>query len=270
MPSRETKRRIDPNVAPLVSVVTPVYNAQKFVGSCIDSVLAQSYPNWEMLIVDDASKDQSAVIIKQYAESDNRIKLTSLKENRGAAYCRNLATEQARGEYIAFLDADDVWFPQKLQTQLDLMYKEECKVCFSSYTKIDESGRALGIMVEALASLTFEKELRNNYVGNLTGIYNAEALGKIIAPNIRKRQDWAVWLEAISRSAQPAVGIKEPLAAYRVHQESISANKMGLLKYNYAFYREHLGYSSVRSTYMMCCFLAEYFFNRPKLIRKID
>jgi glycosyltransferase involved in cell wall biosynthesis len=268
MPSREIKRRIDIVEQPLVSIITPVYNAQDFLEDCIKSVQGQTYQNWELLIVDDASKDGSVAIANEYANKDARINISLLKENKGAAYCRNLATQQAKGAFISFLDADDIWFPEKLDVQLTTMADEQRQVCFSSYKKIDVEGMDLGITVEALRDLTYNKQHRNNYVGNLTGIYHADSLGKILAPNIRKRQDWAVWLEAISRSDQPARGIKKPLAAYRVHQRSISANKIGLLRYNYAFYKNYMGYSSVKAVVMMGCFLKEYFVDRPKLIKK--
>lgn len=268
MPSREIKRRIDLGENPLVSIITPLFNAQNYIEECIRSVQAQTFDSWELLIIDDASHDSSLKIVRRLAQNDPRIKVTALDKNKGAAFCRNLATEQACGAFIAFLDADDIWFPDKLSTQLITMEREQAAVCFSSYKKIDRSGNDLRTVVRALPYLTYKKQRLNNYIGNLTGIYHAAGLGKIIAPNIRKRQDWAVWLEAIKRSGQPAVGIYEPLAAYRILKTSMSANKIGLLKYNYTFYRTHLGYSTIRSVYMMTRFLIEYFFVRPGLIRK--
>ncbi|HPF09995.1 MAG TPA: glycosyltransferase family 2 protein [Flavobacteriaceae bacterium] len=254
---------------PLVSIITPLYNAAPFIAACIESVQKQSYPHWEQIIVDDASLDDSLEICKGFASKDPRIKWVSLKHNQGAAYCRNLATEKAQGDFIAFLDSDDQWHPEKLQKQLTFMKDCFAEVCFSSYLHVDEHGKSLGKRIVAIPKLSFRKQLLNNYIGNLTGIYHATTLGKILAPNIRKRQDWAVWLEAIKRSGKPALGLQEELAYYRVREGSISSSKWRLVRYNFQFYREHLGYSWLKSVGYLLRFFWEYFFVRPKYIQKL-
>jgi teichuronic acid biosynthesis glycosyltransferase TuaG len=254
----EKKKHINIESTPLVSIITPLYNASSFISETILSVQNQNYLNWELIIVDDASLDSSVKIAEEFANNDSRIFVYRNKQNKGAAFCRNLATEKAKGDFVAFLDADDLWHQDKLQKQLNLMQEKNNPVSCTSYLHIDEQGKLLNKRIKALPLLSYNKQHRNNYIGNLTGMYNASVLGKITAPNIRKRQDWAVWLEAIKRSGKPALGIQEDLAYYRIHKGGISSNKLNLIKYNYIFYRDYLG-----------VFFWEYFIHRPKQIEKL-
>jgi len=248
---------------PLVSVITPTYNAALFISATIESVRAQTYTNWEMVIVDDASNDTTIDILKKYAASDDRIKFSVLETNSGAGIARNTAIEKASGTYIAFLDADDLWMPEKLMKQVNYMQEENIEVCFSSYELMDESGKSLGKMVKALPKLDYSKMLKSNYIGNLTGIYNAETLGKVYMPNIRKRQDWALWLLLIKKVGY-AYSIAEPLAKYRLREDSISSNKLNLLKYNYAIYRKALKFGPLKSGLYLIRLLIEHFFIKPQ------
>lgn len=253
---------------PLVSIITPLYNAQDFIAQTIASIQGQTYQNWEQVIVDDLSTDRSSEIVKEIALKDTRIQLVTLSRNSGAAEARNKATELATGDYIAFLDADDCWHPEKLEKQISFMETHNCDVSYTSYVQVDEAGKLLGKRVKALPKLNYAKQHLNNYVGNLTGIYKAAQIGKIIAPNIRKRQDWAVWLEAIKRSQKPALGIQEDLAYYRVREGSISSNKMNLIQYNFQFYKAYLGYSWLKSAACLLRFFWEYFLVRTKRIER--
>jgi glycosyltransferase involved in cell wall biosynthesis len=248
---------------PLVSVITPTYNAELFIEETIHSVQAQTYTNWELIIVDDASSDTTVAILEKYAAADKRIKYYRLETNSGAAIARNTAIENASGSYIAFLDADDLWMPEKLAKQITFMQAENIQVCFSSYELMDETGKSLGKMVKALPKVDFSKMLKSNYVGNLTGIYNAETLGKVYMPNIRKRQDWALWLTLIKKVGH-AYSISEPLAKYRVREDSISSNKLNLLKYNYTIYRKALKFGAFKSSLYLLRFLIEHFFIKPQ------
>ena len=257
------------NTTPLVSIITPLFNAEKYIAQTLQSVQQQDYSNWEHIIVNDASQDTSEEIVKKTAEKDPRVQLISLSKNKGAAYCRNHATELAQGDYIAFLDSDDLWHPEKLTKQIDFMQTNDCEVSYTSYLHIDEAGESLHKRIRALDQLPYKKQLRNNYIGNLTGIYQASTLGKIVAPPIRKRQDWAVWLMAIKKSGKPALGLVEDLAYYRVRQGSISSNKLALIPHNFKFYRSHLGYSWGASVYRLLRFFWEYFVVRPKNIEKV-
>jgi len=257
------------NTTPLVSIITPLFNAEKYIAQTLESVQQQSYTNWEHIIVNDASKDASEEIVKSIAKKDPRVQFVSLPENKGAAHCRNHATELAQGEYIAFLDSDDLWHPEKLTKQIGFMQAHNCEVSYTSYLHIDEAGEGLHKRVKALAELPYKKQLRNNYIGNLTGVYHASTLGKIAAPPIRKRQDWAVWLSAIKKSGKPALGLVEDLAYYRVRDGSISSNKLALISHNFKFYRSYLGYSWGASVYRLLRFFWEYFIVRPKNIEKM-
>jgi glycosyltransferase involved in cell wall biosynthesis len=248
---------------PLVSVITPTYNTEAFISETIDSVRAQSYTNWEMVIVDDASSDATVAILKKYAALDDRIKVHVLETNSGAAIARNTAIENAAGSYIAFLDADDLWKPEKLTKQIAFMQEKNIAVSFTSYELMDEQGKSLGKMIKALPKVDFSKMLKSNYVGNLTGIYNAEQLGKVYMPNIRKRQDWALWLTLIKKTGF-AYSLDEPLARYRVRENSISSNKLNLLKYNYAIYRKALKFGAFKSSIYLIRFLIEHFFIKPQ------
>lgn len=248
---------------PLVSVITPTYNVELFIKQTIESVRAQTYENWELILVDDASTDTTVSILKKYTTQDPRIKLHVLKTNSGAAIARNTAIEKASGSFIAFLDADDLWMPEKLSKQVSFMQEKNIQVCFSSYELMDESGKSLGKMVKALPKVDFSKMLKSNYVGNLTGIYNAETLGKVYMPDIRKRQDWALWLLLIKKVGY-AYSIAEPLAKYRLREDSISSNKLNLLKYNYTIYRKALKFGPLKSSLYLIRLLIEHFFIKPK------
>jgi len=257
------------NNPPLVSIITPLFNAEKFIAQTLLSVQNQTYTHWEHIIVDDASNDTSFKIVEKQAQNDSRIHLIKLPINKGAAFCRNHATEVAKGHYIAFLDSDDLWHPNKLEKQIKFMQVHNCEVSYTSYLHIDEKGNFLHKRIKALPKLSYSKQRRNNYIGNLTGIYNTARLGKIQAPNIRKRQDWAVWLEAIKKSKKPALGIQEDLAYYRVREGSMSARKWNLIHYNFKFYRKYLRYSWFASVFYLFIFFWEYFLVRPKQIEKV-
>lgn len=251
------------NTESVVSVIMPAFNAAEFIAESIRSVQQQTYSSWELLVIDDASTDGTSQVVEGMAENDDRIKLHVLPTNQGAGFARNIGIKAATGDYISFLDADDLWKSHKLQTQLAVMKEEGEKVCFSSYGLMDESGRSLDKQIKALKILTFDKLKKANYIGNLTGIYNASELGKIYCPLIRKRQDWGLWLLAVKK-AGGARGIQEPLALYRERRGSISGNKIEMLKYNYRVYRKVLKYSSLKSLFWMLLFLWEQLFVKQK------
>lgn len=252
---------------PLVSIITPAHNAEAYIAETIKSVQDQIYTNWEMLITDDASTDQTPQIIEQFAHKDSRIKFFKLEENTGPAAARNYSTHKAQGRFIAFIDADDVWHSQKLAIQVKTMMTQKAKVSFSNYQHIDEDGLPLNRIINAIPYLSYAKLLKNNYIGNLTGMYDASKLGKLYQPHLKKRQDWCLWLEALKISKQPAVGIQKVLAKYRLRKGSISKHKVQLLAYNFQVYHRFLKFNVLKSTIYLIVFLVEYFFIR---IRYID
>ncbi len=270
MPFAGRIKRIDMAETPLISIVTPVYNSEKFLEDAITSVQNQTYSNWQLILIDDASSDNSEKIAEEFYLEDSRIIYERLPVNGGPAVSRNRAIELAKGDYIAFLDSDDFWAPDKLEIQVDFMQRNNCDVSFTSYLQVDEEGNSLGRRVVAMPTLSYEKLLLNNYVGNLTGMYRNETIGKVFSPHIRKRQDWGLWLEAIERSGKPALGIQLDLSFYRLRRNSVSTNKLGLLKHNFLFYKNHLGLSWPVAIYAMARFLWEYFLVRPKYIQKVN
>jgi teichuronic acid biosynthesis glycosyltransferase TuaG len=219
-----------------VSIITPSYNAERFLAKTIDSVLLQTYQNWELLIVDDCSPDDANQLIEQYVAKDGRIKLLRLKSNSGAAVARNTAIEAARGRYIAFLDSDDRWLPNKLEKQLSFM--QECDVAFSfaSYEKLNEEGDVVGT-VGIPPKVSYRDLLKVCSIGCLTAMYDTEKLGKVYMPLIRKRQDLGLWLRILKETPY-AYGLEEVLAQYQLRNDSISANKRDAASYTWRLYRE--------------------------------
>lgn len=232
-----------------VSIITPVYNSEEFLRETIDSVIAQTYQNWEHILVDDCSTDKSASIIKEYANKDSRIRYFKLTENSGAGLARNKAIEIAKGRYIAFLDSDDLWLSEKLEIQLQFMQSKNVVFSFSSYLQIDEHGEEVRKKVLANAHITYNRALKYNPVGCLTAIYDSKILGKCFMPLIRKRQDFALWLKILKRV--DGYGIMTPLAYYRLRRDSISSNKLNLIKYQWELYRHIEKLSFGKSVYYL-------------------
>ncbi len=234
---------------PLVSIIIPNYNGEKFLEECLNSVLNQTYSHWEALVVDDGSQDNSPQIIRKFAEKDKRFLPVFLKENQGVAYARNAAMKKARGKYIAFIDADDVWLEEKLSLQISFMEENKLDLCYSSYFSIDENGKILNFF-KAPEKVSYEDFLRTSSIGNLTGVFNAERLGKIYVKPYPIRVDYMLWIEILKRSVQ-AVGIEKPLALYRISPSSISKNKLKAAKWQFKVYREFLGFSLPKTLYYM-------------------
>lgn len=254
----------------LVSVITPCFNSQDYILSTINSVENQTYKNWELILVDDASTDKTIAVIEKNISQYSNILLIKNAINQGAGVSRNKGIEAAKGDFIAFLDADDLWKPEKLERQISLMNSTKIDVCYSSYDLINENGNKLNKRVIALPRLTYRKLLKSNYIGNLTGIYNCKTLGKIQSTKLRKRQDWILWLEALKRSKKPAIGIQEPLAYYRIRENSMSANKLDLVKYNFNVFRKGLGFSLIQSITYFIIFLFEHFFIKSKQLKSLQ
>lgn len=229
----------------LVSVITPCYNGEKFIGDAIKSVMAQTYTNWEMLITDDCSKDKSLEIIRLYAQEDSRVKFFVLDKNSGAAVARNKSIKEAKGRFIAFLDGDDMWFPNKLELQLQFMSEKNCALSCTSMMYCDERGELSGIELVPMTH-TFAQSLHDNRIGTTAAIYDTQKIGKFFMPLIRKRQDWALFM-TILKTGIIAYGMKQPLCIYRIGQQSLSKNKWSLVKYNVATYQVVLEWSYLRS-----------------------
>ncbi|EJG00978.1 glycosyltransferase family 2 protein [Flavobacterium sp. F52] len=252
----------------LVSILTPTYNTEKFIRATIESVQNQTYQNWEMILVDDASTDKTVSIIEEFAQNDSRVKLFKLPENRGNGFARNAALEKATGKYIAYLDADDLWFSEKLEKQIQFLKMNNQPFTFSYYDSIDEEGNNLSRRVESPNPLTYNELFFCNYVGNLTAIYDSDYFGKIILETTQKRQDWRIWL-TILKQIKIAKPVPEPLAFYRIRKNSVSSSKFRLIKHNFGVYREFHGYNLVFSVLLMMRFLFTQLIIKRKYIKKI-
>jgi len=221
----------------LVSIIMPNYNSVQFIEETIISVFAQTYKNWELVLVDDCSTDSSVKIIESLMAEDKRIKLIKLRENSGPAIARNHAIQEAQGRYLAFLDSDDLWHPKKLSKQIAFMKEQDIALSYTGYCCIEEdSGQSID-EIYAPQKVDYNELLKQNIIGCLTAIYDTKKLGKVYMPNIDKRQDFGLWLNILKKIPY-AYGINEPLAYYRVRSASVSSNKILASKYNWKLYRE--------------------------------
>lgn len=236
----------------LVSIITPSYKSEKFIAQTIESVLSQTYQNWEMIIIDDVSPDNSNKIIEEYCKKDSRIKLIKLKKNVGPANARNEGIKQAIGKYISFLDSDDIWLPTKLEKQIKFMQDNDLAVTCSSYHTIDEVGKQINTRI-VKESFSYGDMLKSNHIGNLTGIYDCEKLGKIYMDDIG-HEDYTLWLKVVKK-VNNIKTIVEPLAEYRILTNSISANKLKVLKWQWNIYRNIVGLDIFRSSYYFAWYI---------------
>ena len=235
----------------LVSIITPSYNCAKYIGDTIESVIAQTYTNWELLITDDCSTDDSLDVIHSYMEKDNRIKCFKMSHNSGAAMARNESMRNADGQYMAFLDSDDVWLTTKLEKQVSFMQDNGYAFTCTSYSQIGAGGLSLERTIHALEKVDYNRLLLDCPVGNSTVMYSVEAMGKFEVPNIRKRNDDALWLKML-RKEQYIWGLDDVLVNYRIRPNSISVNKFSLVKYHWKLYRDIEHLSVFRSIFHIC------------------
>lgn len=224
-------------IQPLVSIITPSYNASEYIVQTIASVIGQTFQNWEMVIVDDCSTDDTRDKVKQYAAKDGRIHLIELEENSGAAVARNHALQFAAGRYVAFLDSDDCWKPDKLEKQLRFMEENNYAFTFTAYEVMSHEGRRTGKQVAAPVRMDYHDLLKNTIIGCLTVMVDRNQTGSFEMPNIRTRQDLATWL-LLLKKGYTAYGLNEVLAEYRTGNPSISKNKWKALKMNWFVYRK--------------------------------
>lgn len=203
-----------------VSIITPNYNCGRFVAESIKCVKQQTYQNWEMIIVDDCSSDNSVEVIKEYASADNRIILILNEKNSGAAVSRNKALKAAKGKWIAFLDSDDLWLPNKLERQLEFMVKNGYNFSYHEYTEIDEKGEELGISVSGINKVGKLAMYSCCWPGCLAVMYNHDKVGIVQINDIRRNNDTAIWLKIVEK--YPCFLLKENLARYRRRRNSIT------------------------------------------------
>lgn len=221
----------------LVSIIVPVYNAGAFIEDTIRMVLAQTYTQWELLLVDDCSKDDSRAKIETFCEQDERIRLIARERNGGAAEARNMGMDNAGGRYIAFLDADDVWLPEKLEKELRFMEEKNAAFAFTAYEFGDEAARGTGKIVNVPETLTYKEALSRTVIFTTTVIFDLTRIDKkmIQMPNVAS-EDTATWWKVL-RCGYTAYGLNEVLAVYRRPAGSLSSNKFIAIKRIWNLYR---------------------------------
>lgn len=235
----------------LVSVIMPAYNAEKYIAEAIASVLAQTYTKWELLIVDDCSTDATAKIVKQYQEQDHRIKLYYLTENQGVANARNIALQNAAGRYVAFLDSDDIWLPEKLSQQIEFMQTNNYVFTYHDYRTIRVMDNILGKVINVPLKVDYKELLKGNNTGScLSTCVDRKVIDQIYMPNA-KHEDYICWLEILKKYQITAFGINECLAYYRVGKKSVSSNKLKSVYWTWKVYRENQQLSMAQSIYYM-------------------
>lgn len=223
----------------------PTYNSTDTVVESIQSVLSQTYKNWELIIVDDRSTDNTWQVIQTYADKYDNIRVYQNKENLGAGASRNFAIKKAKGRFIAFLDSDDLWTEDKLAEQIPFMLENNYPLTYTHYSRFT-SEEELSV-VTAPEYTTYKKLMYSNVIGCLTAVYDTQALGKRYMPLIRKRQDMGLWLD-ILKDTPKAYCLPKPLAKYRM-DSGMTANKFSVLSYQWKFYRDVVGLSLPRSLF---------------------
>lgn len=244
---------------PLVSVIVPCYNMEKYLTDTIASVRSQTFGDWELLVVDDASTDGTMRILHDFSQQDPRIKVAVKDEHSGIAHTRNRCLQRAKGRYLAFLDADDLWHPEKLEKQLRFMQERQAAFSYTSYDLIDENGQPLGKTIQATRDLNYQAYLRNTLIGCSTVMLDTEKTGKVTVPDFRTSEDTATWLNLLRRGVV-AQALPKALTSYRIRVHSASSNKWKAATDLWRVYRRQERLSLPNALYSFTC----YAFNAVK------
>lgn len=253
---------------PLISVIVPAFNSERYIRNTIASIQSQSFTDWEVIIVDDNSSDKTVSLLEVICAEDDRVKLIKLNENFGAAFSRNQGIRAARGRYIAFLDSDDIWLPEKLEQQLMFMTETGNAFSFTRVARYDEQGNQLSTS-KIPDKVNYHTLLKTNVVVCSSAMYDTHQLGKVYMPDIRKRQDFALWLLLLKR-CDYGYGLQETLVKYTVREGSISSNRMSAAHYTWRVYREVEQLSFLKSLYCFTHYSMNAFIRikLPRLARK--
>ncbi len=234
----------------LVSIITPTFNSAKYIAETFQSVQNQTFQDWEWIIIDDGSSDETEIIVNSLKEKDNRIQFYKLEKNSGPAIARNTGIEKAKGNYMTFLDADDIWFPNFIENSITTINRTNVSFVFSSYRRSNENLEFVYSDFIVPNKVTYTDILKTNSISCLTAFLDIEKLGKKFMPIIRKRQDMGLWLKYL-KEIPYAYGIQEPQAIYRIRENSLSRKKSDLIKYQWQFYREVEKLTVFQSIYYM-------------------
>lgn len=243
----------------LVSVIVPVYNAEKYISQTLDSIIEQDYPEKEIIIVDDCSTDNSFQIIKEYMKGNPCITYHKLDKNSGVAVARNSAIEIAKGRFIAFLDSDDIWEQGKLSKQIPLFYSHQrCPFTYTALSYIDENGMQIKGKRKLKESVSYQYLLRNTVIATSTVIIDREVVKNVVFPNRKSAEDYSLWLSMLKEYGD-AVGINEAFTRYRKTQNSISANRFGEVKYFIDVQKNDLKLNTITVFYNTICYAIKAF-----------
>ena len=251
----------------LVSIITPSYNTARFIGRTIECVRSQTYTNWEMLIVDDCSTDETDAVVASF--DDGRIRYFKNERNSGAALSRNRALREARGRYIAFLDSDDLWLPDKLERQVRFMQETGAAFSYTNYYEMDEQGNRTGVLWTGPKKIGRKLMCTFNYMGCLTVMYDRDVVGLLQIADLKKRNDYALWIRASEKAA--AYLLPQALAVYRVRESgSITSRNQGTLRrlrFHYDLWRTGEGKNPVSAlcltgVNLVCGFLKKIIFRK--------
>ncbi|HMB76060.1 MAG TPA: glycosyltransferase family 2 protein [Kiloniellaceae bacterium] len=235
--------------APLVSIVTPARNAAATLGASIESARCQSLPDWEMLIVDDASDDDTAALARRHAAEDSRICLLSQSRRGGVAAARNAALAEARGRFVAFLDADDLWRPEKLARQTRFMAAGGFALGYTAFRRFSASADKPGRLIQVPPRLTYDALLKNTAIASVTAMVDRSLTGPIRFSDLR-HEDYALWLSLLKRGLT-AGGLNEDLARYRVNKTSLSGRKLQSAFWVWQVYRDVEGLGLMKASWCL-------------------
>lgn len=248
----------------LVSVIMPAYNAEKYIRQAIDSVRSQTYQEWELIVVDDASQDSTYAIVKEYCQKDIRIKLIQNPQNQGVSYTRKNGVEAAEGEWVAFLDSDDAWKPEKLQKQVELQKQYNAKLVFTGSAFMDSKGKQMDWILHVPQEIGYRQLLKQNLISNSSVLVDKISYQNyaVVANDIH--EDFACWLQFL-RDGNTAYGIDEPLLVYRLSALSKSGNKLKAALMNWKTYRA-IGLNHIVAAYYMACYVLKSFLKYKNLV----
>ena len=246
----------------LVSIIMASYNAEKYIEEAIDSVLSQTYSNWELFVIDDFSNDNSVKIIKKFSDKDSRIKLIASEINQGPGATRNLGLNQAKGRFIAFLDSDDIWISKKLETQILFMLKGLIPISYTSYSIIDSLSKDTGrSVIVNNQKLLYTDYLKNTIIGFSTSVIDTKYFNynfKLVT--LSSREDTFLWINLLKDKNIFALGLNEKLVKYRVHKSSITSNKIHSAYLVWRLYRDYVNLNIFKTFY----YFSFYLFNTLK------
>ncbi|MCA0935179.1 glycosyltransferase [Vibrio alginolyticus] len=239
----------------LVSIVTPTYNSENYIVHTVDTVLSQTYTDWELIIIDDCSTDDTPRLLEQLTRLDSRIKVFSLDSNQGSGVARNKGISLAQGQYLAFLDSDDLWMPNKLEVQVNYLKNKSSGICHTAFVFVDEQGQPRRGAVSVSERVDLLQNLKSTEIGTSTAVINRElVLGDILFSKLRARQDLQLWISLLGRG-YCSHGINQSLVKYRVRNGSVSSNKIKMLYVTLKVYLGIENLSFTKRVYTYICYV---------------